>query len=610
MVVVPGIFKPFDGPRLRPIRIDTTSRAREHADVGLVSELRRRNVLRMATLYVVAAWLIAQVAEVVVTLAALPDWSGRLVLVLLAIGFPIALVFSWFYELTPEGISLEKDVEPGGSITGVTGRRIDFIVISLLSAAIVMFAWHTWWWPMQSDKPVAPGGVIESVAVLPLRNLSNDPTQEYFVEGMQDALIARLSRTTDLRVISRSSTLRYETTEKSAPEIARELKVDALIEGSVLRDDDRVRITAKLIRGAEDEHLWANSYDRDLDQVLALISEISLAIADEIEVTVKQHETQSPPLGTLVDFKVHELVLQGDFYFHRFELDRSLEHYQKAIDLDAEFAPAHAGAAGSYMLMGFLGWLPNSESVPKAREAALRAISLDENSAGGYSTLGVIQLYYDWDWDLAGSNLLRALELGPNDSRTRHVYADYLMVMGDIAGSLEQVEIGHLYDPYSPMARYVLEAHKLMARKYDEVIEEGRKALAEDPDGMQDLWFYREALWQKGLHEEAFDVYKKTYGRDEELLRAMNEGFSEAGYTGAIRALADVMAERESDSSNYVHLAQMYARAGDAGRAMELLEKAYESRQPYILHIKAIPDFDALESDPAFQDLLQRIGFP
>ncbi len=604
------IFKPYGSIRLRPIRIETTSRAREHAHVGLVSELRRRNVFRMATLYVVAAWLIAQVAEVVVTLAALPDWTGRIVLILIATGFPIALVLSWFYELTPEGISLEKDVDPADSITHVTGRRIDFIVISLLSAAIVLFAWHTWWWPSQSDRLAARGGVVESVAVLPLQNLSNDPGQKYFVEGMQDALIARLSRTTDLRVISRTSTLRYETTEKSAPEIARELNVDALIEGSVLRDEDQVRITAKLIRGAEDEHLWANSYDRDLDQVLALISEISQAIADEIEVTVKQQEAKGPPQGALVDFEVHELVLQGDFYVHRFELDQSLQHYRKAIDLDASFAPAHAGVAGSYFLMGFFGWMPNAESVPKAREAALRAISLDEYSAEGYSTLGAIQLYYDWDWDLAGSNLLRALELGPNDSLTRHAYADYLMVMGDMAGSLEQVEIGYLYDPFSPMARYVLEAHKLMARQYDEVIEEGRKALAEDPDGAEDLWFYREALWHKGLHEESFALYKKTFGRDAAYLSAMNKGFSEAGYDGAIRALADAMAEREPDSSNYVYLAQVYARAGDVDKAMELLETAYQLRQPHVLHIKALPEFDALDSDPAFQDLLRRVGFP
>jgi hypothetical protein len=176
--------------------------------MGLVSELRRRNVLRMAALYAVAAWLIMQVAEVVLTLAAFPYWSGQFVLVLLAIGFPIALFFSCLYELTPEGISLEKDVHRNDSITQVTGRRIDFIAISLLSAAVILFAWHTWW----PDESFASNETIDSIAVLPLQNLSNDPAQKYFVEGMQDALITRLSRMTELRVISKTSTLRYETT--------------------------------------------------------------------------------------------------------------------------------------------------------------------------------------------------------------------------------------------------------------------------------------------------------------------------------------------------------------------------------------------------------------
>ena len=564
----------------------------------------------MATLYAVAAWLIMQVAEVVVTLAALPDWYGRVVLAVLGTGFPIALVFSWFYELTPEGISLEKDISPDDSITHVTGRRIDFVVISLLSAAVILFAWHTWWWPTQSDKPIAPNEAIESIAVLPLQNLSNDPAQEYFVEGMQDALITRLSRITELRVISRTSTLRYQATDKSMPEIARELNVDALLEGSVLRDEGRVRITAKLVRGAEDENVWANSYDRDLEQVLALVSEISLAIADEIEVTVKQQATEDRPQRDPVDFKVHELVLRGDHYFNRFMFDQGLRHYQQAVDMDADYAPAHARMAGSYLLKGFFGLMPNSEFVPRAREAALRALSLDSNSAAGYATLGAIQLYYDWDWDLAKTNLLRALELGPNDSRTRHAYADYLMVMGDLEGSLNQVEIGHLYDPFSPMAGLVLDGHRLFARQYDEVIAKGRKASAENQDSAANLTIYQEALWFKGMQEEAFEAYKKTWGRDEELLQAMNKGLSESGYTGAIRFLADALIERDPAYSDHVTLAGLYARAGEAEKAMESLEKAYQLRQPQILHIKANPVFDELRSSPAFQDLLHRIGFP
>ena len=578
--------------------------------MGLLSELKRRNVFRMAALYLVAAWLIMQVAGVVIDLAVLPDWTGQVVLALLTIGFPIALLFSWFYELTPEGLSLEVDVEPGESITHITGRRIDFIVIALLSAAVILFAWHTWWSPAGTNRSIEPGGVIESIAVLPLQNLSNDPAQKYFVEGMQDALITRLSRTTTLRVISKTSTLRYEETDKSIPDIARELNVDAVVEGSVLRDQDRIRITAQLIRGADDKHVWANSYDRDLNQVLALISEISLAIADEIEVTVSPQETGGWAQRDRDDFEVHELVLQGDHYFGRFKFDEGIRHYRQAVSMDADYAPAHAGVAGSYFLMGFFGYMPSSESVPIAREAALKALRLDRNSAGGYSTLGAIQLYYDRDWDLAKANLLKALELSPNDARTRHAYADYLMVMGDLEESLNQVEIGYLYDPFSPLAFLGLQGHRLLMRQYDEVIDEAREAIKKDPGLAGGLTFYRDALWLTGRYEEAFVAYKQSWGKNEELLRAMNTGFSESGYTGAVRSLANALVERNPDRVDHMTLARLYAFAGDTEAALKALEIAYQQGQPRILHVKADPVFDELRARPEFQDLIHRIGFP
>lgn len=577
--------------------------------MGLLSELRRRSVFRMATLYVVSAWLVMQVAEAIITLGALPDWSGQVVLVLLAIGFPIALVLSWFYELTPAGISLQKDVLPGDTPDHAHGRRIDFMIIALLSAAVLMFAWHTWWPGSSRDALPVPYADIESIAVLPLSNLSNDPAQQYFVDGMQDALITRLTRLTDLRVISRTSTLRYEETNKTIPEIARELGVDALIEGSVLRDADRVRITAKLVLGAEDQHLWANSYDRDLDRVLPLINEISLAIADEIEVAVEQQASEDYTGRDPVNLEVHELLLQGNHHFERFMFDRSLDSYRQAVELDPGFAPAHAGVAGSYLLLAFFGTMDAAEAIPAARESALEAIALDENSAEGYSTLGGIQLYYDWDWEAARNNLSRALELRPNDARTRHAYADYLMVMGDLDGSLYQVELGKLYDPFSPMANMVLQFHRLLARQYETVTDDASAALAENPEIVVELPYYRQALWLAGRHAEALEIYRQTWGRDPELLAAMNEGLAEAGYTGALLGLAHALSARP-DFTDDVALASLYASAGEAKLALEALERAYERRQPQILHIKAMPAFDELHSNPGFQDLLHRIGFP
>ena len=206
--------------------------------------------------------------------------------------------------------------------------------------------------------------------------------------------------------------------------------------------------------------------------------------------------------------------------------------------------------------------------------------------------------------------MLRALELSPNEGPTRHAYADYLMVMGDLEGSLEQVEIGLMYDPFSPMARSVVQYHRLFVRQYAAVIEDGREVMAGDPSRVVELPYYREALWLKGMHAEAYAAYKGSWGRDEELLQAMEAGYADAGYPGAVHSLAEVLAARVPGYDDYVTLAKLYARAGDTESALLWLEEAFNTRQPQILHIKAMPVFDDLRSEPAFQDLLRRIGFP
>jgi serine/threonine protein kinase len=451
---------------------------------------------------------------------------------------------------------------------------------------------------------------IRSIAVLPLENLSGNPDQVYFVEGMQDALITQLSHISALRVISKKSTMRYAETQKSMPEIARELQVDALLEGSVIREDNQVRITAQLIHGSTDEHIWAKSYDRDLNKVLPLISEIAKTIAQEIKISVSQQEIEKLLPKKEVDIKVHELILRGRYYFDRFQLNQSLEYFQQAVDLDADFAPAYAGVSMSYLVMGFFRWRPATEVIPKARKAALKAIALDENVAGGYANLGYIQLYYDWDWESAKKNLLKALELNPNDVLIRHTYADYLMVMGDLEESLNQVRIGRLYDPLSDIAGTVLDFHRILMRRYDEVIEDGRKAIANNPDVIEYLANYRMALWLRGMYEEAFNAYKKSWGKDEELLKVMEKGFSESGYQGAIYYLAEALAKRVPEYDDYFTLAQFYAQADEPDSALVWLEKAYQFRQPRLLHVKAMPAFDELHTHPGFQDLLRRIGFP
>jgi len=452
---------------------------------------------------------------------------------------------------------------------------------------------------------------IQSIAVLPLENLSGDPKQKYLVEGMQDALITQLSQIHHLRVISKTSTLQFTGTGKSIPEIVKLLNVDALLEGSVLLDQNQIRITAQLIDGATDSNIWADSYDRELKQVLPLISEIARAIVHEIQVTVSDQELEQMKSVRSADIRVHELVFKGRYYFDRFQFRKSLEAYQQAAELDPEFAPAYAGMAMSMMIMGFFGWEPVSEMIPRARETVLKSLKLDDSCSIGIGTLGYIQLYYDRDWESSRKNLIRALQLSPNDALMRHTYADYLLVMGDVEASLKQVRIGHLYDPLSPIANMALKYHLFLTPGHEEeVMELCKKSLESDADDVFARQIIRDLLWQKGRYEESLSEFRKSWGKDKIFLNAIEQGYQRSGPQGAILSLAESVAERVPEYNDYLALAQLYVQAGDHESALYWLEHAYTNRQFELLHLKACPIFQELHSDPRFQDLLRRIGFP
>lgn len=340
--------------------------------MGLVSELKRRNVLRMAALYVVAAWLIMQVAEVVISLANLPDWSGPVVLVALAIGFPIALVFSWIYELTPEGLALEKEVEPGESITHVTGRRIDFLVISILAAAVIMFAIDKWWQP-SSDQ---------SIAVLPFENLSADPDHEYFTNGFHDELLTRLSQVGALKVISRTSVMPYRNSAMSLPAIASELSVGNIVEGSVQRIEDRVRINVQLIDASTDEHLWADVFDRELSarNMFEVQSSTARSIASTLHATLSSSDDRALTTIHTENMAAYDAYLAGLNFLDRasnLDTQQAAENFVHAVELDPEFALAWASLCEAQLSLYTID--SNIEQFELAEAACSRALELDDS---------------------------------------------------------------------------------------------------------------------------------------------------------------------------------------------------------------------------------------
>jgi len=460
---------------------------------------------------------------------------------------------------------------------------------------------------------------IESLAVLPLANLSGDPEQEYFADGMTEALIAELGQVGSLRVISRTSVMQYKGAKRPLPQIAKELNVDAVIEGSVLRAGGRVRVTAQLIGAVPERHLWARSYERDLRDVLSLQGEIARAIADEVKanVTPDVHARLATPRP--VKPEAYEAYLRGRFYRSRAGPEgrqRAIEYFQRAIQIDAGYALAYASLAEVYAALGnaeLLGIYPQ-ESMAKAREAALKALSLDDSLAEGHTALGSVKLFYEWDWAGAERAFERAFELNPNYVDTYHWSSHLKAVQGrreeSLRASLRALEL----DPLSTQMGAHLAWHYLMARQYDEAIQACRKTLEIQPESIETLAFLGRAYAAKGSHREAIAEFRKVTELSQAnpaYLADLALGYAQAGRRREALALLDHVEQlsRQRYVSGY-EVTPAYAALGEKDEAFKWLEEAYEDRTGWIVNLRLDFRLDPLRSDPRFQDLLRRMNFP
>ena len=366
--------------------------------MSIVREIKRRNVFRMAVLYIVAAWLIMQVTEVLITLAGLPHWIGPIIIWLLAIGFPISLIFSWFYEITPEGISLEKDVDPEQSITHVTGRRLDFIIISMLVAAVILFAYDKWWISGPPEK---------SIAVLAFKNMSGDPDQEYFSDGISEELLNVLAKIPGLRVVARSSSFQFKGENRDIIDIGQQLNVAHVLEGSVRRAGSQLRITAQLIDASNGFHLWSETYDRELANIFTVQDEISAAIVGALRENLGLQVAAVPQVIAAANTEAHEAYLRGRYLVvqrTRATVEGAVREFEKAITLDPEYALAHAELAMAVLLLSFVDDdLTSTEAIARATPHAELAMALDSSLAEAHAATGFVL------WNQEPRNLEEAL---------------------------------------------------------------------------------------------------------------------------------------------------------------------------------------------------------
>ena len=467
-----------------------------------------------------------------------------------------------------------------------------------------------------ASEPASPGR-IRSLAVLPLVHLSGDPEQEYFADGMTEALITDLAQIADLRVVSRTSAMQYKGVSKPLPEIARALQVDAVVEGTIARSGDRVRITAQLIDAASDTHLWARSYERDLSDVLALQGEVAAAIAGEIRVRIEPQVKARLSRERRVDPRAYEAYLRGRYHWNRRSADgirRGIEYFQEAIDRDPRYAPGYAGLAQAYDTLGSYSFLPPGEAFSLARAAVTRALELDESLPEAHVAWGGVLQSHLWDWPSAESEFRRALELDPNLAGAHHWYSDFLMAMGRhdeaIASARRAVEL----DPLNLAINMTLGAAYFYARRYEEAMAQQRRTLDLDPSFAPAHRSMGGALEQLGRYDEAIAEYRKGAALSDDLSATslLAHTYAVSGQREeAWRILEDL--EEAAARDRYVSpysLAAAYAGLGNADRAFDLLNRGYHSRDRGMGMLLVAPRFDPLRADPRFTDLLRRMKFP
>ena len=581
------------------------------------AELKRRNVYKVAVAYAIVGWLLVQIATQVFPFLEIPNWVVRLVIVLVAAGFPIALVIAWAFELTPEGIKRTEDVDLAASARQPRKRAWIFVVIGGATLSIGLFFIGRY---VGRTTASAAGNEVpaKSIAVLPFDNLSRDPDNAFFAEGVQDEILTRLAKVADLKVIARTSTQRFKSAPENLPDIAKQLGVANILEGSVQRANDQVRVNVQLINALTSTHLWAEIYDRKLTDIFEVESDIAKTIADTLRAKLTGSEKQMIAAQPTSDTTAYELYHKGRSLWEKRSGDnipKAISFYEQAIARDPNYALAYAGLADAYILLPYYTATAQRDASPKAKEAALQALRLDPNLAEAHAAVGKVLNFAEID--LAGSirEFQSAIELKPNYATAHHwLGAGPLVDLGQFEDAIAHGKRAIELDPLSPIINADLGLTLYFARRYDDAGAQLRKALAIDSTFAYSLYNLGMVLQLKGDLPGAIAQYEKAKQFSDDPHISALSGAAKA-LAGDKNAALQTLTDLDKISPHREVLA--YSRAllhlslNNKDEALRWLEQSFADQDgSNVGPIKVDPMLDPLHGDPRFEALVQKVVAP
>jgi serine/threonine-protein kinase len=573
-----------------------------------LAELRRRNVYRVAVAYGVVSWLLVQIATQVFPFFDIPNWAIRMIVVVLLLGFPVAVILAWIYELTPEGLQRTDEVVPAKSAPS-KGRKIDFVIIGVLLGIIAIMTWRHFHPGETAANPDLPR---KSIAILPFIDLSQTKDQDYFSDGITEQIINSLSHIHGLLVVARTTAFSFKNKDMDVREIGRQLQVGHMLEGSVNRGSDKVRVVARLIDVANGFNLWSETYYSSEKDLLSLQSDVATKVASALRLELKLAETTQMAKSLTQDPEAYDLYLRGRYLLNKRTTD-SIEKgrllFEQAVARDPRFALGHAGIADSYILLGKAGAISPDEASNSAWSEVSTTLGIDENLAEGYISRATILADFDWNWPAAEADFRKALKLNPNSAIAHNWYARNLAQLGRSEEALRESSAAEKLDPLSAFILTSRGKILSVAHRYQEAVASYLKAIDLEGDFGQAFQNLAQAY-----------VHNKQYPQGIEAAKKYVELSNRSSWTKLELAYAYALAGNKAESDRIVNevtsknepfspydMATICAVWGDRDAAFDWLGKAIDRRSVDVIWIRVDPRLDPIRSDPRFAQALARL---